>query len=44
MTNLPLVASVVTHTQEVIPGLYTPAFMFTWVWSAPEKNKRRLTL
>lgn len=40
MTNLPLVACVVTHTQEVIPGLNTPAFMFTWVWRAPEKKRK----
>lgn len=35
MTDFPLVACVVAHTQEVIPGLNTPAFMFTWVWTAP---------
>lgn len=39
MTNFPLVACVVTHTQEVIPGLNTPAFMFTRVWRAPEKKQ-----
>lgn len=40
MTNFPLVAGVVTHTQEVIPGLNTPAFMFTRVWTAPERKTK----
>lgn len=39
MTDFPLVACVVTHTKEVIPGLNTPAFMFTRVWRAPEKKQ-----
>lgn len=44
MTNFPLVAGVVTHTQEVIPGLNTPAFVFTRVWTAPEKKQETVDI
>lgn len=39
VAHFPFVARVVANTQEVIPGLNTPAFVFTWVWSAPEKHR-----